>query len=293
MKLPVRVGVVILPDRAWSTAVDAWQRADALGFDHAWTYDHLTWRGHRDLPWFGAIPTLAAASVTTTRIRLGPLVTSPNFRHPMPLAKDLITLDDLSRGRITLGVGAGGTGWDATMLGQQPWSAEERSERFEEFVALTDLLLREPASTSHGRFYSVEGARTHPGCVQRPRMPFAVAATGPRGMAVAARWGSTWVTTGPRQVAEPVPTDEGVVIVRRQIAALERACAQVRRDPATIDRLVLVGVSLDSGLDSPASFEDLASRYANEGVTDIVVHWPRDSDPYGSDPAVFERIFAT
>ena len=96
--------------------------AEQLGFAHAWTYDHLTWRGHRDHTWFAAVPTLTAAATATTRIRLGPLVASPNFRHPLTLAKEMIALDDISGGRVTLGVGAGGTGWDATMLGQTPWS---------------------------------------------------------------------------------------------------------------------------------------------------------------------------
>ncbi len=87
---------------------DAGTLADgrATRLDHAWTYDHLTWRNLRDGPWFGAVPTLAAAALVTSRIRLGTLVASANFRHPVPFAKELMTLDDLSHGRFTLGVGA-------------------------------------------------------------------------------------------------------------------------------------------------------------------------------------------
>src|SRR6266540_4302904 len=132
---PLRVGVLILPERPWRESCVRWQRAEELGFDHAWTYDHLAWRGHRDRPWFSAIPTLTAAALATDRIRLGTLVASPNFRHP-------VTLDDISGGRVTLGIGAGSTGWDATMLGAEPWSPSERRERFREFVELTDILLR-------------------------------------------------------------------------------------------------------------------------------------------------------
>ena len=109
--------MVILPERSWAEARPRWEQAEALGFDHAWTYDHLTWRSFRDQPWFGALPTLTAAALVTERIRLGPLVASPNFRHPVPFAKELVTLDDISGGRLTLGIGAGGTGWDATVLG--------------------------------------------------------------------------------------------------------------------------------------------------------------------------------
>ena len=154
----MRLGVVLLPERRWPD--DRWARAEALGFDHAWTYDHLTWRDLRDGPWFAAVPTLAAAALTTSTIRLGTLVASPNFRHPVPFAKELMTLDDLSGGRLTLGIGSGGTGWDATALGQEPWTVRERIGRFEEFVELADRVLSQAATSYEGRWYSAEEARS-------------------------------------------------------------------------------------------------------------------------------------
>ena len=150
----VRLGVVVLPEFRWSTARALWRRVEELGFDHAWTYDHLAWRSLRDATWFGAVPFLAAGAVVTERIRLGTLVASPNFRHPVPFARELVTLDDLSGGRLTLGIGAGADGWDAVMLGQDPWSPAERAERFAEFLELLDRLLREPETSYEGRFYS-------------------------------------------------------------------------------------------------------------------------------------------
>src|SRR5450631_481901 len=140
----MRLGVVILPEHPWREAREIWRRAEELGFDHAWTYDHLAWRSLRDDPWFGAIPTLTAAATVTERIRLGPLVASPNFRHPVSFAKELISLDAISEGRLTLGIGSGGPGWDATVLGAPAWSPRERADRFAEFVELTDRLLRAP-----------------------------------------------------------------------------------------------------------------------------------------------------
>src|SRR5450631_3088962 len=113
----MRLGVVILPEHPWREAREIWRRAEELGFDHAWTYDHLAWRSLRDDPWFGAIPTLTAAACVTERIRLGPLVASPNFRHPVPFAKELMSLDDVSNGRLTLGIGAGSSSHDAAVLG--------------------------------------------------------------------------------------------------------------------------------------------------------------------------------
>jgi alkanesulfonate monooxygenase SsuD/methylene tetrahydromethanopterin reductase-like flavin-dependent oxidoreductase (luciferase family) len=289
---PVRVGVVILPEHRWPQARSRWRRTEDLGFDHAWTYDHLAWRSLRDEPWFAAIPTLTAAATETTSIRLGTLVASPNFRHPVPFAKELVALDDVSGGRLTLGIGSGGLGWDASVLGQDPWSAAERAERFEEFVDLTDLLLRQPATTSTGRWYSADGARSIPGCVQEPRVPFAIAATGPRAMSVAATHGQTWVTTGERGRGEGLDARAGARVVAEQIERLEAACAAVGRDPATLARLVLTGAELDAGLGSPDAFDETVGSYAEVGVTDLVVHWPRATEPYAGDEATFERIFS-
>ncbi|MYU17231.1 LLM class flavin-dependent oxidoreductase, partial [Streptomyces sp. SID8361] len=174
----MRVSTVILPVHRWSeSGREIWQRAEELGFHAAYTYDHLSWRSFRDGPWFGAVPTLTAAAAATSRLRLGTLVTSPNFRHPVTLAKELITLDDVSGGRITLGIGAGGSGFDATTLlrgGEEPWSPRERADRFGEFVELLDRLLTHDVVTYEGTHYSAHEARNVPGCVQRPRLPFAV-----------------------------------------------------------------------------------------------------------------------
>ena len=284
----MRFGVVILPEERWSVAGRTWQRAESLGFDHAWTYDHLAWRSLRDRPWFAAVPVLVAAAAATTRIRLGPLVASPNFRHPVTFAKDLVALDDISGGRVIAGIGAGGTGWDADILGADRLSPAERADRFHEFVEAVDLLLRRSAASYRGRYFAAEEARTHPGCVQQPRLPFAVAATGPRGMRLAATYGETWVTTGDRSRTEPASAEEGATIVGRQIEMLELACADAGRDPSTIGRLVVLGGVLDACVDSPETFADAVGRYAAAGVTDLVLHWPRPEEPYAGDVGRFE-----
>jgi alkanesulfonate monooxygenase SsuD/methylene tetrahydromethanopterin reductase-like flavin-dependent oxidoreductase (luciferase family) len=289
----VRFGVLLLPEFGWSTARGLWRHVEELGFDHAWTYDHLAWRSLRDSTWFGAVPFLAAGAMVTEHMRVGTLVASPNFRHPVPFARDLVTLDDLAGGRLTLGIGAGGEGWDAVMLGQDPWSPAERADRFAEFLDLLDRLLRQPETSYEGRFYSAVDARTYPGCVQDPRIPFAVAGTGRRGMALAVTYGATWVTTGdlgPEGVLLGV--EDGVRVVRDQMARLDEMCVASGRDPATMSRLVLTGPRLDPGLSSLDAFDETAGRYAEAGVTDLVVHWPRHHAPYAGDRATFERILA-
>jgi alkanesulfonate monooxygenase SsuD/methylene tetrahydromethanopterin reductase-like flavin-dependent oxidoreductase (luciferase family) len=285
------VGVLILPEHRWAEAEPMWRRAEDLGFAHVWTYDHLAWRSLRDHPWHAAVPALAAAALATSRIRLGTLVATPNFRHPVTFARELVTLDDLSGGRLTVGLGAGGPGWDASMLGQPTWSAGERAERFAEFVTLLDRLLREPETSYDGRYFRAVEARTHPGCVQRPRVPLAVAATGPRGMRVAAAHAEIWVTNGDRAYdGPPLGPQEGAAVFRRQSRLLDEVCRGAGRDPAGLRRLVLTGPRLDGGLASPAAFRAVVEAYAEAGATDLVVPWPRPDEPYAGDPAVLERL---
>ena len=157
---------------------------------------------------------------------------------------------------------------------------------------MTHELLVSPTATIEGAHYQVDEARTFPGCVQQPRIPFAVAATGPRGMALAAELGQAWVTTGDHAHDGPLlPPSAGAAVVQRQMDRLDAACEQADRDPATLDRLVLLGLTLDQCLSSPERFLDAAGTYAAAGVTDLVVHWPREDEPFRADATTFESIF--
>jgi alkanesulfonate monooxygenase SsuD/methylene tetrahydromethanopterin reductase-like flavin-dependent oxidoreductase (luciferase family) len=284
----MRFGVAVLPDHRWPVAREIFRRVEELGFDHAWTYDHLSWRTLRDGPWFGAIPLLSAVAASTTRLRLGTLVASPNFRHPVPFAKELMTVDDVSGGRLTLGVGAGTINHDATVLGNDAWTPRERADRFEEFVVLLDALLTTDPVDCAGMYYSAVDARMLPGCVQQPRIPFAIAANGRRGMRLVAEHAQTWVTFG-----DPALTgNDHFAGLPRLIAMVEAACVEVGRDPATLDRLILTGSGGPDFFGSAAEFTDAAGRYAELGFSDVVVHYPRAGEPYAGDPAVLEDIAA-
>jgi hypothetical protein len=112
-------------------------------------------------------------------------------------------------------------------------------------------------------------------------------------MRLAAAYGATWVTTGDLgPEGSLLGVDEGVRVVREQMDRLDEVCADAGRDPGSIDRLVLTGPRLDAGLTSLDAFDEVAGRYAEAGVTDFVVHWPRAQAPYAADAGTFERIFA-
>lgn len=289
----MRHGIVILPQEPWATARRKWQSAEGLGFDHAWTYDHLSWRSLSDQPWHATVPTLTAAAVVTETIGLGTFVASPNFRHPVPFAKEISTLDDIAGGRFLLGVGSGGTGFDAFVLGQPEYSPRERHERYVEFVgALDELLRHEPPGSGgidiDGTWYTARGARMVGEPARRPRVPFVLAANGPKGLALVAERAQGWVTTGPEGRTDEEWWAAVTALGRRLDDALEAA----GREPGSLDRYL----SLDSGgsfsLESVARFEEMAGRAEALGFTDVISHWPRAEGIYAGDDDVLYEVAA-
>ena len=287
----MRYGIVILADQRWQPGARRWQQAEAYGFDHAWTYDHLGWRSLVDGPWFDAVPTLTAAAMVTSRIALGTFVASPNFRHPVSFARQLTALDDISDGRMLLGLGAGagGSSFDAKVLGGAELSPGERADRFAEFAELLDLLLRTDRVSWAGQYYQAVDARNLPGCVQRPRIPLIVAANGTRSLALAARLGDGWVTTG-------IPSDEldaWWAAVGELARRYEDALTAVGRDVGQPRRYLSLDAAGRYALSSADSFADAVGRASELGFTDVVTHWPRADGPYAGRESVLEMVAAT
>ena len=285
----MRHGIVILPQDSWPEASRKWILAEDLGFDHAWTYDHLSWRSLAGEPWGATVPTLAAAAAVTSRIGLGTFVASPNFRHPVPFAKELATVDDIAGGRLLLGVGSGGTGFDAFVLGQRELSPRQRHERFAEFVERLDTLLRfegtDGAISFDGEWFDAVDARMVGTPAQQPRLPFVVAANGPKGLALAARFGQGWVTTGP----EGATGDDWWRGVATLAARLDDAAEGAGRDPRSLDRYLSLDSEAAYSLASIDAFDDMTGRAAEIGFTDVISHWPRRDGIYaGSEEVLVE-----
>lgn len=285
----MRHGIVILPQQKWADAKGTWQRAEELGFDHAWTYDHLSWRSLADEPWGATVPTLTAAATATSRIKLGTFVTSPNFRHPVPFAKDLATLDDIAGGRFLLGVGSGGTGFDAFVLGERELTGRERHGRFVDFVRGLDELLRFEAQGSggisfRGEWFTAHEARMVGAPAQHPRMPFVIAADGPKGLIFVAELADGWVTLGKQSDTRDQWWQSVAEVSRR----LDDALADRGRESSSLDRYI----NLDAhsyALESIDAWQDAVGRATELGFTDVVAHWPRAEGVYaGSEATLVE-----
>lgn len=279
----VRHGIVVLPELRWAESAPRWAAAEELGFDHAWTYDHLVWGGLPDSPVFAFAPTLALASTITSTLGLGVFVASPNFRHPYVLARDAITLDDASGGRFLLGIGAGGDLDSGTLGEDRP--LRERVDRFHEFAGLLDRLLREDHVDHDGAFYVTRDARTLPEPV-RDRVPLVVAGNGPRSISLAARLGDAWATYGGRGDT----VDEWFDHVATLAARLDIECSRRARDP--LDRYLLLDASPRYALESVDLYAEMVGRATELGFTDVVTHWPRPDGPYAGHEAVLEAAAA-
>lgn len=281
----MRHGLTILPEHSWREAAPMWRAADDLGFDHAWTYDHLVWSGLPDRPWFAAVPTLAAAATVTDRIGLGTFVSSPNYRHPYTYARDVLTLHDLTGGRFICGIGTGGT-LDAGILGDS-LTVRERVDRFAEFVAVLDRLLREDHVDHRGPWFTTVDARTLPGPI-RSAVPLVIAANGPRGVRLAAAYGDGWVTTG----SGGDDLDSWFRGVGELSARLGDALAGTGRGEG-FARYLSLDASPRFALKSAGLYAEMSGRAGELGFTDVITHWPRPDGPYAGDVRVLEAVAAT
>jgi alkanesulfonate monooxygenase SsuD/methylene tetrahydromethanopterin reductase-like flavin-dependent oxidoreductase (luciferase family) len=178
---------------------------------------------------------------------------------------------------MILGVGSGGTGFDAFVLGQAELTPRHRHARFVEFVRDLDVLLRheqDPGGISFtGDWFTAVDARMVGAPAQFPRMPFVIAADGPKGMAYAAEVGDGWVTLGGWGATK----DEWWSDVRERLARFDDAAAAAGR---SVERYLNFDSEVQYALDSVDAYEDAAGRAAELGFDEFITHWPRQEGIY-------------
>ena len=277
----MRFGIEVPQDTPFATLVERWQRVEALGFDHLWVADH--WADTRtdhsgnyrnlDGTWFDGWTVLAVMAKETTHIRIGALVSNPVLRPPALLAKEALTIDHLSEGRLEVGIGTGIEPLDHATMGLDYWSPQERVARFSEYVEVVDGLLRSPsrAYAFEGRYYRTREAAMGPPPVQRPRPPITIGGQSPTVLRVAAERADCWNTAGPLGVG----IDQILETTRQQNDRLDEMCVAFGREPTELRRSLFLVGALDAWA-SPDAVEQIVKRFGEIGIGEFVLFWPPD-----------------
>jgi F420-dependent oxidoreductase-like protein len=202
-----------------------WRIADEAGFDHVWGFDHLLAIGHGgpDRPAYEGWTLLAAMAEATKRVRIGCMVTGNTYRHPALLAKQAVTVDHLSGGRLEFGIGAGWAQIEHTTLGIE--GLDHRVGRLSESLHLIKSLWIEERTDFDGRYYQLKGAIANPKPIQQPYPPIWIGASGLTTLRLVARHADVWNWVGGETETLKILIDE-----------LDRACDEVGRDRTEIRR---------------------------------------------------------
>ena len=218
---PVKFNVRINQYRyGYDDLLRVWMEADRLGYYSASLFDLLNTDA------LECWTTLTALLAQTRRIRAVPMVLANPYRHPAVLAKMAATLDVISGGRITLGIGAGGSGSDTRASGLPFPATRERCEMLEESVSLIRRLWTEPSVTHNGRHYGVDGASVQPKPVRQPMPPVLVGGHGPR---------YVLPTIGRIADIANVGNNDTVDDHRRYQSIVRQAAETAGRDPSAIE----------------------------------------------------------
>ncbi len=258
-------GIQTLQTCTWSELRERWEWFEALGFDSLWLPDHLVPTANREGPFFEAWTALSALAMATKRVRLGVLVSSNTFRHPALLAKQAVTVDHISAGRLELGIGAGWFAWEHETFGLDFPPTKELVDRYAEAVTLLDTYLRNGVSSFQGQHYTLRDAPNRPAPLQLPRPPFMIGAHGPRTIRLAGRYADTWNSRG--------TPDE----IRERNARLDDSAVAADRDPAAIRRSLLYVVAQmpeENPWVSIEAFRDFIGRFGEAGMADFILQPP-------------------
>jgi F420-dependent oxidoreductase-like protein len=260
----LRFGIIRNNTLPWPEILRQWQAFDRLGFDSVWMTDHFQRPSDPSGPHLECWSMLGAVAACTERVRLGVLVCSNTFRHPALLAKQAVTVDHISNGRLEIGLGTGWFEAEHTAFGFDFPEPAVRVAMLEEAVQVVDALMRNDVTTFDGAYYHLHEAPFRPGPVQLPRPPLTLGAHGPRMLRLTARFADRWNSYG--TVAE----------IAERNAALDAACAAVGRDPDAIIRS-LYGWPKIIGRDpwsSEDAFREAVAAYRAVGVNEFIFEPP-------------------
>jgi alkanesulfonate monooxygenase SsuD/methylene tetrahydromethanopterin reductase-like flavin-dependent oxidoreductase (luciferase family) len=261
---PVRFGFVTPQQRlSYAEIVDQWRFAEASGWDSAWVFDHFLSDGGADGDdILEAWTLLAALAATTQRLRIGVFVSGVTYRHPSVLLKQAVTVDHISGGRLTLGIGAAWNRREHDAYGLPFPPIGERVSLVGQTLEAFRLLEAGGRTTYKGSHLHIDDAPFAPRPVQL-RLPILVGTTGDRMLGHLARFGDDWEGGG---------SPERMAVLGRR---LDERCRAVGRDPATISRGIVAADERFAVLRDERAFRGHVLAYAAAGVDTFYCNIPR------------------
>jgi len=249
--------------------------AEESGLDSLWGADHLIFReGEETTGIHESWTVLTALAAVTSRVEIGPLVLALPFRNPALTAKMAAELDEVSGGRLILGIGCG---WHEPEFDAFGYPFDHRVSRFAEALEILLPLLRGERVTFEGRYHRAVDAELHPRPIRAGGPPILIAGKQPRMLELVARhanqWNAAWY-------GDPGEAEE----LRTRLAKLHAALEAAGRDPATLELTAGVFVAVADDPDAPKSamrgsseqIADALAGYAALGISNLIVHlWPR------------------
>ena len=273
---PFKIGLFVPHfEQPWNGNLPRWtdiatmaRRAEEVGFDSFWLPDHLLFRFpqvHQQGAW-DAWSLLAPVAATTHSIEIGPLVACASFRNPTLIAKMASTIDEISGGRLILGLGAG---WHEPEYAAFGFPHDRRVSRFKEAIQIITTLLRTGHVDFQGTYYTARDCELRPRGPRLEGPPILIGGSGDRMLRLAARFGDAWNADRQNDVAA----------VQALNARVDAACNDVERDPDSLSRVIGIQVDLLS-----------TSRQALQPRQWVMAPWPLTGTP--EDLAAQIRCYA-
>jgi alkanesulfonate monooxygenase SsuD/methylene tetrahydromethanopterin reductase-like flavin-dependent oxidoreductase (luciferase family) len=300
---PVEIGLVLPMGEVfgdgltarWVNIRDLALRAEEIGFDVVWTCDELLWRAPDRNPegFWECVAMTGAVAAVTSRIKVGTWILSALHRNPGITAKAVETIDEVSDGRFVFGLGSGHAGRQAHAFGLPE---DHVFSRFEEALEIIIPLLRQGRADFEGSFYAARDLEQRPRGPRPGRIPIMIGASGPKMLGLAARHADIW--------SWYVQERSDLVEFGPRIAALEAACVEVGRDPATIGKSAGIVIEPTSVSGSEAVFgppvrgsadeiADAFRAFGTAGYTNLeLVVWPPTLTALDALAPVIERLDA-
>jgi probable F420-dependent oxidoreductase len=262
---PFKIGLFVPHfEQPWNGNLPRWtdiatmaRRAEEVGFDSFWLPDHLLFRFpqvHQQGAW-DAWSLLAAIAATTHSIEIGPLVACASFRNPTLIAKMASTIDEISGGRLILGLGAG---WHEPEYAAFGFPYDRRVSRFKEAIQIITTLLRTGHVDFQGAYYNARDCELRPRGPRLEGPPILIGGSGDRMLRLAARFGDAWNADRQNDVAA----------VQALNARVDAACNDVERDPDSLSRVIGIQVDLLN-----------TSRQAMQPRQWVMAPWPLTGTP--------------